>query len=107
MGLLISRTLVIANSSYTLVLSPSYLPGCTCVWLPATTHPHTPHTGVRPELPPRLHLCVVASNHPHTPHTGTHPIAVVPLRRNAVKKKGGKKKKKTPQKKKKKKKKKK
>merc|ERR1712141_594417 len=28
----------------TLVLGPSYLPGCTCVWLPATTtHTHTAH----------------------------------------------------------------
>merc|ERR1712012_1193232 len=50
-------------------------------------HTHTPHTGVRPKLPPKLHFCVVASHHTHTPHTGTHPIAVVPLRPNAVQKK--------------------
>merc|ERR1712012_1381321 len=40
-------------------------------------HPHTPHTGVRPKLPPKLHFCVVASHHththPHTPHTGVRP----------------------------------
>merc|ERR1711944_227456 len=56
------------HTHHTLVLGPSYLPSCTFVWLPATTHTHTPHTGVRPKLPPRLHFCVVASHHTHT-HT--------------------------------------
>merc|ERR1712045_91149 len=49
------------HTHHTLVLGPSYLPSCTFVWLPATTHTHTPHTGVRPQLPPRLHFRVVAS----------------------------------------------
>ena len=31
------------HTHHTLVLGPSYLPSCTFVWLPATTHTHTPH----------------------------------------------------------------
>merc|ERR1712141_738571 len=90
------------HTHHTLVLGPSYLPGCTFVWLPATTHTHTPHTGARPKLPPKLHFCVVASHHTRTHtthwHTSNRCGAVVPQR--GAKKTGAKKKKKKKKKKK-------